>query len=108
MINFGKYDQKVEFITFSPVTDGAGGTIISPSTSLSTFASVTQTRGGNGLEAGEMVLPNTLQIAIQHRVSFIPSENYQVYYRNRYYKITGVQLDEQRQHKEYIINMVGV
>jgi SPP1 family predicted phage head-tail adaptor len=108
MINFGKYDQKVEFITFSPVTDGAGGTIISPSTSLSTFASVTQTRGGNSLEAGEMVLPNTLQIAIQHRVSFIPSENYQVYYRNRYYKITGVQLDEQRQHKEYIINMVGV
>lgn len=108
MINFGKYDQKVEFITFSPVTDGAGGTIISPSTSLSTFASVTQTRGGNALEAGEMVLPNTLQIAIQYRVSFIPSENYQVYYRNRYYKITGVQLDEQRQHKEYIINMVGV
>jgi SPP1 family predicted phage head-tail adaptor len=108
MINFGKYDQKVEFVTFSPVTDGAGGTIISPSTSLSTFASVKQTRGGNALEAGEMVLPNTYQIAIQHRVSFIPSENYQVYYRNRYYKITGVQLDEQRQHKEYIINMVGV
>jgi SPP1 family predicted phage head-tail adaptor len=108
MINFGKYDQKVEFVTFSPVTDGAGGTIISPSTSLSTFASVKQTRGGNALEAGEMLLPNTYQIAIQHRVSFIPSENYQVYYRNRYYKITGVQLDEQRQHKEYIINMVGV
>ena len=48
MINFGKYDQKVEFITFSPVTDGAGGTIISPATSLSTFASVNQTNGGDG------------------------------------------------------------
>jgi hypothetical protein len=55
-----------------------------------------------------MVLPNTYTIAIQHRVSFIPSENYQVYYRNRYYKIIGVQLDDQRQHKEYIIKMVGV
>jgi SPP1 family predicted phage head-tail adaptor len=108
MINFGKYDQKVTFVTFQAVSDGAGGTIISESTSLSTFASVNQTNGGNALEAGEMVLPNTYTIAIQHRVSFIPSENYQVYYRNRYYKIIGVQLDDQRQHKEYIIKMVGV
>jgi SPP1 family predicted phage head-tail adaptor len=108
MINFGKYDQKVEFITFSPVPDGAGGTVITPGTSLSTFASVKQTRGNNGLEAGEMVLPNTYTIAIQYRVSFIPSENYQIYYRNRYYKITSVVLDDQRQHKEYIIEMIGV
>ena len=108
MINFGKYDQKVEFITFSPVADGAGGTVITPGTSLSTFASVKQTRGNNGLEAGEMVLPNTYTIAIQYRVSFIPSENYQIYYRNRYYKITSVVLDDQRQHKEYLIQMIGV
>jgi len=108
MINFGKYDQKVEFVSFQTISDGAGGTTVTPATFLSTFASVTQTRGGNALEAGEMVLPNTYQIAIQYRASFVPSENYQVYYRNRYYKITGVQLDEQRQHKEYIINMVGV
>ena len=108
MINFGKYDQKVEFITFSPVSDGAGGTVITPGTSLSTFASVKQTRGNNGLEAGEMVLPNTYTIAIQYRVSFIPSENYQIYYRNRYYKITSVVLDDQRQHKEYVIEMIGV
>ena len=108
MINFGKYDQKVEFITFSPVPDGAGGTVITPGTSLSTFASVKQTRGNNALEAGEMVLPNTYTIAIQYRVSFIPSENYQIYYRNRYYKITSVVLDDQRQHKEYVIEMIGV
>ncbi len=108
MINFGKYDQKVEFISFQAVSDGAGGTSPTPTTSLSTFASVNQTNGGNGLESGEMVLPNTYTIAIQYRVSFIPNENYQVYYRNRYYKIIGVQLDEQRQHKEYIIKMVGV
>jgi SPP1 family predicted phage head-tail adaptor len=108
MINFGKYDQKVEFITFSPLTDGAGGTVIAPSTSLSTYASVNQTNGVDSLESGEMLLPKTYTIKIQHRVSFIPSENYQVYYRNRYYKIIGVQLDEQRQHKEYIIKMVGV
>ena len=108
MINFGKYDQKVEFISFQAISDGAGGTSPSPATSLSTFASVKQTRGNNGLEAGEMVLPNTYTIAIQYRVSFIPSENYQVYYRNRYYKITSVKLDDQRMHKEFIIEMIGV
>jgi SPP1 family predicted phage head-tail adaptor len=108
MINFGKYDQKVEFISFQTISDGAGGTIVSPTTLLSTFASVKQTRGNNALEAGEMVLPNTYQISIQYRASFVPSEIYQVLYRTRYYKITGVQLNDERMHKEYIINMVGV
>jgi SPP1 family predicted phage head-tail adaptor len=108
MINFGLYDQKVSFVNFQAVSDGAGGTTVTPTTTLTTFASVNQTRGGNALEAGEMVLPNTYQIRIQYRASFVPSEIYQVYYRTRYYKITGVQLDEQRQHKEYVINMVGV
>jgi SPP1 family predicted phage head-tail adaptor len=108
MINFGKYDQKVEFVSFQTISDGAGGTIVSPATLLSTFASVKQTRGNNALEAGEMVLPNSYQIAIQYRASFVPSERYQVLYRTRYYKITGVQLNDERMHKEYIINMVGV
>jgi len=108
MINFGKYDQKVEFVSFQTISDGAGGTTVTPGTFLSTFASVKQIRANNALEAGEMVLPNTFQIAIQYRVSFVPSENYQVFYRSKYYKITGVQLNDERQHKEYVINMVGV
>jgi SPP1 family predicted phage head-tail adaptor len=108
MINFGKYDQKVAFVSFQNVSDGAGGTTPTATTALTTFASVTQTRGTSGLESGEMVLPNTYNVAIQYRVSFVPSEIYQIYYRNRYYKITSVQLDDQRQHKEYIIRMEGV
>lgn len=108
MINFGKYDQKVDFISFQAISDGAGGTTPTPATMLSTYASVKQTRGNNAVESGEMVLPNTYTVAIQYRASFVPSELYQIYYRSRYYKITSVQLDEQRQHKEYIIQMVGV
>lgn len=108
MINFGKYDQKVDFVSFQAISDGAGGTTPSPAVMLSTFASVKQTRGNNAIESGEMVLPNTYTVAIQYRASFVPSELYQIYYRSRYYKITSVQLDDQRQHKEYIIQMVGV
>ena len=40
MINFGKYDQKVDFVSFQAISDGAGGTTVTPSTVLSTFASV--------------------------------------------------------------------
>lgn len=108
MINFGKYTEKVEFVSFQAVSDGAGGTAPAPATLLSTFASVKQTRGNAALEAGEMVMPNTYQIGIQYRVSFIPSDLYQVLYRTKYYKITGVQLLDERQHKEYIITMVGI
>jgi SPP1 family predicted phage head-tail adaptor len=108
MINFGKYDQKVEFVSFQAISDGAGGTTVSPTTSLSTFASVTQRRANSDIESGELVLPITLEFRIQYRVSFVPSENYQILYRTKYYKITGVQLDEQRQHKEYIITAAGV
>lgn len=108
MITFGKYDQKVEFISFQAISDGAGGTTPSPAVMLQTFASVNQTNGKSSTEAGEMVLPNTYTVRIQYRASFIPSELYQIYYRNRYYKITSVQLDDQRLHKEYIIRMEGV
>jgi SPP1 family predicted phage head-tail adaptor len=108
MINFGKYDQKVEFVSFQAISDGAGGTIVSPATSLSTFAAVTQRRANSDIESGELVLPSTLEFRIQYRVSFVPSENYQILYRSKYYKVTGVQLNDQRQHKEYIITAVGV
>ena len=108
MINFGKYDQKVEFVSFQAISDGAGGTTVSPTTSLSTFAAVTQRRANSDIESGDLVLPNTMEFRIQYRVSFVPSENYQILYRTKYYKITGVLLDEQRQHTEYIITAVGV
>jgi head-tail adaptor len=108
MINFGKYDQKVEFVSFQAITDGAGGTIVSPATLLSTFAAVTQRRASSDIESGDLVLPNTMEFRVQYRVSFIPSENYQILYRSKYHKITGVLLNEQRQHKEYIITAVAV
>jgi SPP1 family predicted phage head-tail adaptor len=108
MIIFGKYDQKVEFVSFQAISDGAGGSIVSPATLLSTFAAVTQRRANSSIEAGDLVLPNTMEFRIQYRASFVPSENYQIYYRTKYYKITGVKLDEQRLHKEYIITAIGV
>lgn len=108
MINFGKYTEKVAFVSFQNVSDGAGGTTPTSTTALTTFASVIQTGASNSIESSDLVLPNTFRIAIQYRTSFTPSEVYQVLYRSKYYKITGVQLNDQRQHKEYIISMTGL
>ena len=106
MINFGKYDQKVSFISYQLVDDGYGGTTPSASVLITTFARVEQIRAFDGVESNQMVLPNTYRIAIQYRSSFTPSESMVIYYRNAYHKITGVALNHQRQQKEFIITMV--
>lgn len=108
MINFGKYDQKVTFVNFQAATDGAGGTVLTPLTSLITFASVNQTRSSDDIESGQMVIPNRYTVRIQYRTLFTPSLIYQIVYRNNYYKITGIQLSDERQHKEYIITIEGI
>ena len=108
MINFGKYDQKVTFVNFQAATDGAGGTVLTPLNSLITFASVKQTRSSNDIEAGQMVIPNRYTIKIQYRTLFTPDLTYQIVYRNDYYRITGIELSDQRQRKEYIITMEGI
>jgi head-tail adaptor len=108
MINFGLYDQKVTFVTFQAVSDGAGGTVLTPLTSLVTFASVNQTRSSNDIESGQMVIPNRYTVKIQYRTLFTPDLTYQIVYRNDYYRITGIELRNQRQHMEYIITMEGI
>lgn len=108
MINFGKYDQKIVFINFQSVSDGAGGTVLTPLTSLTTFASVKHTRAVDANESGQMVLPNRYTVRIQYRNLFTPSLNYQIFYKTQYHRITGIQLSDERQHKEYIITMEGV
>ena len=107
MIQFGKYDQKVSFISFQDVDDEFGGNTPTASNVLTTFARVQQISGGNSIEASQLVLPNTYRIAIQFRSSFTPSESMQVLYRSVYHKITGVSLSHERQHKEFIITMVS-
>jgi hypothetical protein len=108
MINFGLYDQKVTFVTFQAVSDGAGGTVLTPLTSLVTFASVNQTRSSNDIESGQMVIPSRYTVKIQYRTLFTPDLTYQIVYRNDYYRITGIELRNQRQHMEYIITMEGI
>ena len=108
MINFGKYTEKISFMGFSNTSDGAGGILSSSVIVLTTFARVLQTRGSDAIESGDLTLPKNYSVAIQYRNNFIPNENYQIFYRFKYYKITSVVLNDERQHKEYLITMVGI
>lgn len=106
MINFGKYDQKVEFISFANVPDGFGGTEPDETSVLSTFASVKQLRANDGIEASQMVLPVTYTLSIQVRDGFTPSTAMMVKYRDQNYKIAGVLKKYERYNQEWIITMI--
>lgn len=108
MINLGKYDQKVTFVTFGNHPDGFGGTIVTETTVLSTFARVRQLQGSNDLEQAQMTLPKTYQVGIQIRQGFEPNTAMQVKYRGVNYKINGVEKREERDVREWVLTVVGV
>ena len=105
-MNFGKYDQKVDFISYDNVPDGYGGTEPQETLVLSTFASVRQTRGGDGVEASQMVFPNSFQIMVQVREGFTPTVAMMVKYRDVVYKIAGVMKKYERLSQEWVINII--
>lgn len=107
MINIGKYDQKVSFVTFGNNPDGYGGTVPTQETVLTTFAWVKQLKGSNDLEQAQLTLPNTYKIGIQIRQGFVPNQSMQVLYRGVLYKITGVEKYQERNIREWILTVIG-
>ena len=105
-MNFGKYDQKIDFISYSNVPDGYGGTEPQETLVLSTYASVRQLRGNDGVEASQMVFPNTYQLMVQVREGFTPTVAMMVKYRDVVYKISGVMRKYERMSQEWVINII--
>ena len=105
-MNFGKYDQKVDFISYDNVPDGYGGTEPQETLVLSTFASVRQLRGNDGVEASQMVFPNSFQLMVQVREGFTPTVAMMVKYRDVVYKISGVIKKYERMSQECVINII--
>lgn len=105
-MNFGKYDQRIEFISYQDVDDGFGGTIPSETSVLSTFAQIRQLRGGDGIEASKLVLPVSYQAIVQIREGFEPNTTMMIKYREDVYKIAGILKRYERMNKEWIITMI--
>tara|TARA_R110000772_G_scaffold145504_1_gene255491 strand:+ start:32100 stop:32495 length:396 start_codon:yes stop_codon:yes gene_type:complete len=106
MIQFGKYDQKVTFVSMGTTSDGYGGYVPTEADVLTTFARVKQMKGGNDLEAAQLELPKTYILGIQYRAGFTPNEALIVKYRDILHTIKSVEIRTERMQREWIITMV--
>jgi len=106
MIDFGKYDKKISFQTYQDVEDGFGGSTPTYSVILLTFARTLQMGSSNNLESLQLTLPKTYKVGIMYRNGFNPDERYQILYDGFLHTLTGVELNKERQRKEWIITMV--
>lgn len=106
MIQFGKYDQRVSFVTMGQIPDGFGGYVPNEQIILETFARAVQIRGSNDLESAQLELPKTFIIGVQQRTGFRPNQSFQVRYRGYLHVIKGIEQRDERYRKEHIITLV--
>ena len=106
MIQFGKYDRKCKFVNLGAVEDGAGGYIPERNTFLETFCRTVQMSGSNDLEQAQLGLPKTYKLAIQYRSGFEPDVNVILEYDGFDHMIKSVELNAERQRKEWIMTIV--
>ena len=106
MINFGSYCERVKFRSFGQASDGYGGTIPVFEDVLSTNARIIQVGKGRDLESLQIKFPKTYTLGIQWRSNFEPDPSMMVEYKGFIHAITGVQLNEERMRREWIITIV--
>jgi len=106
MINFGKYTERVSFITNGQSPDGYGGFVPTPTVEATTSARLIQSRGSNSIESLQLKLPKTYIMGIQWRSGFEPQESQQVVYRDELHEINGVVLNDERNRKEWIVTLI--
>jgi len=106
MINFGKYTERVSFVTFGEVPDGYGGFVPTPMVEATTSARLIQSRGSNSIESLQLKLPKTYVMGIQWRSGFQPDETQQVVYKGQLHEINGVFLNDERTRKEWIVTLI--
>jgi SPP1 family predicted phage head-tail adaptor len=106
MIQFGKYDRKCKFVNLGATEDGAGGYIPERTTFLETFCRTVQMSGSSYLEQAQLGLPKTYKLAIQYRAGFNPDVNVILEYDGFDHMIKSVELNNERQRKEWIMTIV--
>ena len=106
MIQFGKYDRKISFISFSDIDDGYSGSYPLPIIVLSTLSNVSQLRGSSSLESAQLELPKTFIFKVQFRSGFNPDESMQILYQGITHVIKGSEIQDQRNTREWIITAI--
>ena len=106
MIQFGKYDRKISFISFSDIDDGYSGSYPLPVIVLNTLSNVSQLRGSSSIESAQLELPKTYVFKVQYRSGFNPNESMQILYQGITHVIKGIEIHDQRNTREWIITAI--
>lgn len=106
-MRFGKYDQKVQFVSFTKESDGAGGYIPTENVDLTTFARITQLKIKADIEQTQMNLPATYRVGVMVRSGFLPMVQNNVKWRGDLYQIiTTPQVEGVRLQKEWMFDII--
>lgn len=104
---FGKYDQKIQFVTFGTESDGAGGSIPVEVVDLTTFVQINQLKVRADLEQSQMQLPVTYRVRMMVRSGFLPDVGKTIKWHGKYYQIQNApQVESVRLQKEWIFDIV--
>ena len=107
-MRFGRYDQKIQFVSYGSVSDEAGGTIPSELVLLTTFARIEQLTIRADIEQSQMELPETYRVWIMVRSGFTPTVGMSLKWRGRVFKIqTTPQVKSVRIQHEWFFDIVS-
>lgn len=105
-MKFGAYDQKIEFVKFDSVSDGAGGYDPVEVSLLSTLAQVKQLKQSGQLEQVHMGLPTAFRVRVIARSGFEIKVGMLVKWRNVIYQVlTAPTVESVRLVKEWIFDI---
>jgi len=105
-MKFGSYDQKIEFVSFGTIEDGAGGYDPVEKIDLTTFASIAQLKQSSNLEQAQLLLPATYRVRMMVRNGFLPQVKNAVKWRGDLYEIsTTPQVEGVRLQKEWVFDI---
>lgn len=106
-MRYGKYDQKIQFISYTQVSDGAGGYDSTEKVDLTTFARIEQLKVRADIEQSQMQLPAVYRVRVMVRKGFLPMVNSNVKWRGDIYQIsTTPQVEDVRLQKEWVFDIV--
>lgn len=105
-MQIGKYDERIEFVSYGTEPDGAGGTIPVRNVLMSSFASIEQLKQSKSLEQVQMGLPSAFRVRMMVRKDFEITTGKLVEWKGSpYHVLTSPQVESTRYQQEWIFDI---
>lgn len=105
-MKFGDYDQKIKFVKFGEVSDGAGGYDPVEQVLLTTNARIKQLKQSGDLEKVQMGLPTAYRVGVMFREGFSVEVGMLAEWKGVRYKVLNAPtVINVRVHKELVFDI---